>query len=251
MAITIKTQEEIEIMREGGKILSTILTELENYTQAGKTTKQIDDYAASLMQKFGVKPSFKGYRGFPGIICASVNEEVVHSIPGDRVLKDGDIFTIDCGVYHKGFHTDSARTVLIGNVPEKTKEFVFVVKKTLKEVISKIKEGVSLNIIGETVQKIVEGQHGYSVIRELTGHGIGRQLHEDPFICNYQQYNAGPILKAGMTLAIEPIVAMGSRQINTLKDGWTVVTADKLPACQWEHTILVTKSGAEILTGQS
>ncbi|MFC1655551.1 type I methionyl aminopeptidase [Patescibacteria group bacterium] len=248
MAIIIKSPEEIELMREGGKILSSILTELENYVEVGKTTGQVDDYAASLMKKHNVKPSFKGYKGFPGIICASVNEEVVHSIPGNKVLKDGDIFTIDCGVLHKGFHSDSARTLFIGDVPEKTKEFVFVVKKTLKEVISRIKEGVSLNVIGETVQKIVEGQHGYTVIRELTGHGIGRQLHEDPFICNYQQYSKGPTLKAGMTLAIEPIVAMGSGKINTLKDGWTIVTADKLPACQWEHTIVVTKTGAEILT---
>ncbi len=248
MAIIIKTPEEIELMREGGKILSNILSELANYVEVGKTTGQINDYAGSLMKKLGVKPSFKGYKGFPGIICASVNEEVVHSIPGNRILKDGDIFTIDCGILHKGFHSDSARTLFIGNVPEKTKEFVFVVKKTLTEVISKIKEGVALNVIGETVQKIVEGRHGYSVVRELTGHGIGRQLHEDPFICNYQQRNAGPTLKAGITLAIEPIVAMGSGKVSTLKDGWTVVTADKLPACQWEHTIAVTKSGAEILT---
>lgn len=248
MAIIIKTPEEIEIMRESGHILATILNELKNFSEIGRTTKQIDEYAEKLMKKYGVLASFKDYRGFPATICTSVNEQVVHTIPNDTLLKDGDILTIDCGVLHKGFHSDSAITLFIGNVSEPVKEFCFVVKKSLKEAISKIKPGVHLNVIGDTVQKIVEDQHGYSIVKELTGHGIGKQLHEDPFVVNYKENSKGPELKEGMTLAIEPIAAMGSGEILTLKDQWTIVTADKMPSCQWEHTIVVTKDGAEILT---
>lgn len=248
MAITVKTPEEIEIMREAGKILAQVLQDIKQFTEIGKTTKQLDDYAETLMKKYNVEPSFKDYQGFPAILCTSVNEQVVHTIPSDYVLKDGDILTVDCGVLHKGFHSDSAITILLGNVPEKTKEFVFVVKKALNEAIGKVKEGVNLNVIGNAIQKIVEGQHGYSIIKDLTGHGIGRKLHEDPFIVNFREISPGPMLKAGMTLAIEPIVAMGHGQTLTLKDNWTIVTADKMPACQWEHTILVTKNGAEILS---
>ena len=248
MAITIKTPEEIFIMREAGKILAHVLNDIKDFAEIGKTTKQLDAYAEKLMKKYNVKPSFKGYHGFPAILCTSVNEQVVHTIPSDYILKDGDILTVDCGIIYKGFHADSAITILLGKVPEKTKEFVFVVKKALTEAIKKVKEGVNLNIIGSTVQKIVENKHGYSVVKELTGHGIGRQLHEDPYIVNFRELSPGPILKEGMTLAIEPIVAMGSGQTITLNDGWTIVTADKMPACQWEHTILVKKDEAEILT---
>jgi len=243
-----KTPEEIEIMRESGKILHDILRELENMAKIGVTTKELDEHAEKLMQKHGVIASFKDYKGFPATLCTSVNEQVVHTIPTDYALKDGDILTIDCGVLHKGFHSDSAITVLIGNVDENVREFSFVVKKALKEAIEKIKPGAQLNIVGDTIQKIVEEKHGYSVIKELTGHGIGRQLHEDPFVLNYKDISKGPILEEGMTLAIEPIVAMGSSEIITLDDNWTIVTADKLPACQWEHTIAVTQGGCEILT---
>lgn len=248
MAIIIKTPEEIAIMREAGKILHNILEELKGLAKVGITTKELDQHAEKLMQKLGVIASFKNYKGFPATLCTSVNEEVVHTIPNDRKLEDGDILTIDCGVYHKGFHSDSAITILIGNVDEKVKEFCFVVKKALAEAISKVKPGVQLNVIGDTIQKIIEEKHGYSVVKELTGHGIGRQLHEDPFVLNYKDISKGPVLEEGMTLAIEPIVAMGSGEIITLDDNWTIVTADKMPACQWEHTVAVTKDGCEILT---
>jgi methionyl aminopeptidase len=248
MAIIIKKTEEIAIMREAGKILHNILEELKGLAKVGITTKELDQHAEKLMQKYGVIASFKDYKGFPATLCTSVNEEVVHTIPNDRKLEDGDILTIDCGVYHKGFHSDSAITILIGNVDEKVKEFCFVVKKALTEAISKVKPGVQLNVIGDTIQKIIEEKHGYSVIKELTGHGIGRQLHEDPFVLNYKDISKGPVLEEGMTIAIEPIVAMGSSEIITLDDNWTIVTADKMPACQWEHTVAVTKDGCEILT---
>jgi len=248
MTITIKTPEEIKIMREAGRILANILKEIKDFVKIGQTTKQLDEYAETLMKKYDVKPSFKGYHGFPAILCTSVNEQVVHTIPGNYVLKDGDILTVDCGVTYKELNSDAAITIFLGNVPEKTKDFVFVVRKALMGAISKVKEGVNLNVIGNAVQNIIEGQHGYSVVKELTGHGIGRRLHEEPFIVNYREISPGPMLKAGMTLAIEPIAAMGSGEIITLKDNWTIVTADKMPACQWEHTILVTKTGTEILT---
>lgn len=248
MSIIIKTPEEITIMREAGKILHDILEELKGLAKVGITTKDLDQHAEKLMQKHGVIASFKDYKGFPATLCTSVNEEVVHTIPNNRKLEDGDILTIDCGVFHKGFHSDSAITILIGNVDEKVKEFCFVVKKALTEAISKVKPGVQLNIIGDTIQKIIEEKHGYSVIKELTGHGIGRQLHEDPFVLNYKDISKGPVLEQGMTIAIEPIVAMGSGEIITLDDNWTIVTADKMPACQWEHTVAVTNSGVEVLT---
>ena len=249
MAIITKTPEEIAIMREAGKILHIILFELEKFTEIGKSTKDIDQYAEKLMKKYGVKASFKGYQGFPATICASVNEQVVHTIPSSNaILKDGDIFTIDCGVIYKGFHSDSAITILIGNVDPRVKEFVFVVKKALKEGIARIKPGTRLNVIGETIQKIIENKHGYSIIKELTGHGIGRDLHEDPYILNYKDHSNNIVIKEGMTFAIEPIVAMGGGEIITLKDKWTIITADKMPACQWEHTVAVTKDGVEILT---
>lgn len=249
MAIIIKTQEEIAIMREAGKILHAILAELEKFTEVGKSTKEIDEYADKLIRKYNVKASFKGYKGFPATICASVNEQVVHTIPSsEAILKNGDILTIDCGVLYNGFHSDSAITILLGNVDPNVKEFVFVVKKALNEAISKIKPGTKLNVIGDTIQRMIEDKHGYSIVKELTGHGIGRELHEDPYILNYKDYSDNVVLKEGMTLAIEPIVAMGSSEIITLKDQWTIITADKMPACQWEHTVAVTKSGFEILT---
>ncbi|MFC1600371.1 type I methionyl aminopeptidase [Patescibacteria group bacterium] len=249
MAIIIKSSEEIAIMREAGEILHTILFELERFTEIGKTTKEIDQYAEKLIKKYGVVASFKNYKGFPATICSSVNEQVVHTIPtSDMILKDGDILTIDCGVLYKGFHSDSAITILIGNVDPAVKEFVFVVKKALKEGISRIKPGTKLNVIGETIQKIIEDKHGYSIVKELTGHGIGRELHEDPFVLNYKDHSNNIVLEEGMTLAIEPIVAMGGSEIITLKDQWTIITADKMPACQWEHTVAVTKDGCEILT---
>ena len=248
MAITIKSPKEIEIMREAGRILATILHEIEVFSAVGKTTKELNDFAEKKMKQYNVKPSFKGYQGFPAALCTSVNEQVVHTIPGDYKLKDGDILTVDCGVLYKGFHSDSAITILLGNVPEKTKEFVFVVKKALYAAIDKVKPGTPLNTIGTTIQKIVENTHGYSIIKELTGHGIGRKLHEDPFIVNFRDYASGPMIKEGMTIAIEPIVAMGESSIITLDDKWTIITADKMPSCQWEHTIAVTANGAEILS---
>lgn len=248
MAIIIKNKEEIAIMRESGKILSRILKKLQNFTEPGKTTKELDQYADKLFRQYGVKASFKGYQGFPANICTSINEEVVHTIPSERVLKDGDIITIDCGVYYKGFHTDSAITILVGNVSENVKEFVFVVKKALYSAIDKLKEGVSITVIGETIQKIAEEKHGYSIIRDLTGHGVGRNLHEDPLIPNYKAFKHGEVLKEGMTIAIEPIVSMGSGHTTILKDGWTIITNDKMPSCQWEHTVLIKKDGYEILT---
>lgn len=248
MAIVIKTEQEIAAMREGGKLLLKILKKLKNFTEPGITTEEINKYAEKLFKQYGVEASFKGYNGFPASICTSINEEVVHTIPSDKILKNGDIITIDCGVCHKGLHTDSAITIFIGDVPEKVKEFVFVVRKALLLAISKIKSGVPVAVIGDVIQDVVEEKHGYSIIRELTGHGVGRKLHEDPLIVNYKTFDKKQILKEGMTIAIEPIASMGTGSIKTLDDGWTIVTKDKMPACQWEHTVLIKKDGCEILT---
>ena len=247
MTIIIKTPEEIQIMREGGKILATILNNIKEYAEIGMTTKDLDNYSTKLFQKYGVKPSFNGYKGFPANLCTSINEQVVHTIPCDRILNDGDILTIDCGVYHKDFHTDAAITILMGNVQPDIQEFVYVVRKALNKGIGKIRKGVHFNVIGETIEKYIN-KHGYSIVKELTGHGIGRQLHEDPFIPNHKENKKGAIIEEGMTFAIEPIVNMGKHKIKTEKDKWTIRTLDGLPSCQWEHTIAMTEKGVEILT---
>lgn len=248
MAIIIKTDDEIRAMRESGKILSQILDKIEAFVAVGKSTQEIDDYTKQLMEELQVTASFKGYSGFPAHVCTSVNDQVVHTIPGEYRLQDGDIITVDCGVFHKGYHSDSARTFLIGNVDEKVKTFVEVIKKALYKGISVVKDGVPVRMIGKTIQNIVEKEYGYHIVKELTGHGIGKTLHEDPHVFNFEDRSDDTILKAGMTIAIEPIAAMGTSRIKTLSDGWTIVTKDGSPACQWEHTIVVTQKGAEILT---
>lgn len=243
----IKTPEEIAKMREGGLILAQILHELALATKIGIKTEELNLKADALMSKYDVAPSFKNYRRFPASICASVNEQVVHGIPGKRILQDGDILTIDCGVFHKGLHTDAAVTIMIGNVKPEVQSFVKTVQKSLEKAISVIKPGANVGDIGFTIQTLVES-HGYSVVRDFTGHGVGRDLHEPPEICNFGKKGAGALLVPGMTLAIEPIIAMGKRFIDTLQDGWTTVTRDGLLACQVEHTVVVTPSGCEILT---
>lgn len=245
--VSIKTQEEISHMREGGKILAEILHELAIATKIGMTTDDLNTKAEAMMFKFNVAPSFKGYHGFPRSLCTSINEEVVHAIPGKRTLNDGDIISIDCGIIHKGMHTDAAVTVMLGKTPERVKKFVNIVGKTFDKIIPLIRPGNHIGDIGNAIQLWIEG-NGYSVVRDFIGHGVGRALHEDPEVPNCGKKGAGPILVPGMTIAIEPIIAMGQRFIKTLPDGWTAVTKDNEAACQVEHTFLITNSGNEILT---
>lgn len=245
--IHIKTPDEIVAMGEGGQILRRILHELALAVKVGMTTDELNLKAEALIEQYGVAPSFKGYRGFPKVICTSINEEVVHAIPGKRIINDGDIISIDGGVIHKGFHTDCAITVLVGNVKPEIKRFVQTAQKALGKAISIIKPGVKTEDLGFAIQQIIESG-GYSVVRDFIGHGVGRALHEDPPVPNFGKKGKGALLLPGMVIAIEPIVAMGERFTEILKDGWTVITRDNSIACQVEHTIAITKNGAEVLT---
>lgn len=245
--INIKTTAEIAAMREGGKILADILHELALATRIGVTTGELNNKAEMLMAKNGVAPSFKGYKGFPALICTAVNEEVVHGIPGKRVLEDGDIITIDGGVIHKGFHTDAAVCIMIGNVKPAVRTFVQTVQKALEAALKILKPGVRTGDIGFAVQTVIE-KNGYSVVRDFIGHGVGRNLHEDPEVPNCGKAGKGALLVPGMVIAIEPIIAMGKRFVDILSDGWTAVTRDGSFACQIEHTIAITPTGYEILT---
>lgn len=247
MTIGIKDSYEIKIMREGGKMLGMILNELEKMLQEGVCGLEIDEKATTLMKQYGVLPSFKGYGGFPNVICFNVNDKVVHGIPNREPLKNGDIATIDCGIIHKNFHTDSAIAKGIGIISPELQKFLNTAEKALQKGIETVKPGIRVREIGKAVQGTVE-KMGYSIVRDLTGHGIGKNLHEDPFVPNFRDNNHSPVLQPGMTIAIEPIIAIGSGAIKTLKDNWTIVTTDGSYATQVEHTILVTSKGAEILT---
>lgn len=245
--IHIKTPEEISAMREGGKILAEILHKLALQTKIGMRTEELNLRAETLMERFGVEPSFKGYHGYPAVICTSTNEEVVHAIPGKRMLYDGDIISIDAGIFYRGFHTDAAITVILGNAKEAVRTFVKCVQQSFEKALSVIKPGVRTGDIGFTIQQWIES-HGYSVVRDFIGHGVGRNLHEEPGVPNFGKIGKGTLLVPGMVIAVEPIIAMGERFIDILPDKWTAVTRDKKPACQVEHTIAITPAGGEVLT---
>jgi len=246
--ITIKTPEEIKIMSEGGRILSKIMGEIEKMVKPGITTKELDRAAEALILSNGAVPSFKGFNNFPASLCTSVNEEIVHGIPSGRVLKDGDIISLDLGLSYKGFHSDMAVTVPVGKtvLPE-VNRVMKVAKKALKRGISHAKTGASVGDIGNAIEKFVEEQ-GFSVVRELCGHGIGKNLHEDPQILNYGQKNTGAKIKEGMVICIEPMVTMGDWRIKKAKDGYGYETKDGSFAAHFEHTIAITKNGPQVLT---
>ncbi|MFA7277713.1 MAG: type I methionyl aminopeptidase [Candidatus Gracilibacteria bacterium] len=250
MNISYKTPKDIEAMREGGAILGQILLDLAHFAEPGMTTLQLDLKARELIKKYGSQPSFLGYRGFPGVICTAVNEEVVHTIPGTRVLQDGDLLKIDGGVYHKGFHTDSAIAIPVGPLgrkSDKIKKLIKTAEIALSSAIDLVRPDVPVRKISQIIQDTIE-RNGYSVIRELSGHGIGKVLHEDPSITNYGSDAPAFNLKAGMTIAIEPIFCIGKPGVKTLDDGWNIITKDRSWAVQVEHTMLVTETGVEVLT---
>lgn len=235
-------------MREGGKILGFVLEETQKKVEPGMSTWDIDQIADKLIKNAGVKASFKGYNGFPCSTCTMVNNEVVHAIPRkDKFIKEGDIVTVDCGVYHKGMHTDSAITFPIGEIPDTIKLFLNINKKALYESIKKAKKGRRIGQISNKIERIVYKQ-GFTVADDLGGHGIGKNIHEKPYIANFGDKNEGAKLKPGMTFAIEPILNMGSEEIETLSDKWTIVTKDGSLSSQMEHTILITEKEPEILT---
>lgn len=245
--ILIKTAEEIKRMKESAEILSKTFGLIKTMIQPGIKTKEIDAEAEKFIRAHGAVPSFKGYQNYPASLCISVNQQVVHGIPSDYALKEGDIVSVDGGVYYKGYHSDMAYTFIVGNIPPITQKLVTVTKESLFKAISKIKEGVRLGDIGSIIQQHVES-NGFSIVRDLVGHGIGKSLHEAPQVPNYGTRGKGYELKEGMTLAIEPMVNMGKRHVLVANDGWTVFAKDGLPSAHFEHTIVVRKNEAEILT---
>ena len=245
--IRIKNANEVDILRKAGKILSSIVVQLQGSLTSGMSTKDIDLKAEELIRKNKVTAAFKGYRGFPGVACVSVNEVVVHGIPDQRIIKDGDIVSLDLGIIYEGYYSDTAVTVPIGNVSSEVKRLLDVTQASLLRGIEQARVGNRLSDISFAVQSFVE-MHGFSVVRDFVGHGIGKQLHEEPEIPNYGRAGQGPVLAEGMVFAIEPMVNMGTHRTKVLNDGWTVVTEDSKPSAHFEHTIVITSKGPEILT---
>lgn len=246
--ITIKTAQEIELMRKANLIVRDTLDILRDNIKEGMTTKALDKIAYDYITKCGAKPSFLGYDGFPASICTSINEQVVHGIPSDKVvIKEGDIVSVDCGSIYKGFNGDAARTFMIGKVDEKVKKLVEVTEQSFFEGVKILKEGVRLGDLGHAIQSYAES-FGYGVVRALVGHGIGRDMHEDPEVPNYGRAGHGLRLRKNMTIAIEPMINMGTHDVYILDDGWTIVTADNLPSAHYENTVAITEDGVEILS---
>jgi methionyl aminopeptidase len=242
-----KSKKEIDKMRAAGQLVGSVLRELRGMVTPGITTIEIDRAAEKMIRDAGAVPTFKGYHGFPYSICASVNEQVVHGFPSNYKLKEGDLFSIDCGVTLEGFVGDTATTVPVGSVPENWQKLIQVTNECLERAIEQCRAGKHLGDIGWAVQELAES-HGYSVVRDYVGHGIGRQMHEDPQIPNYGRPGQGPKIKAGYVFAVEPMVNMGGHHTKVLADGWTVVTLDGKPSAHSEHTIAITEDGPEVLT---
>lgn len=248
MSIIIKSEKEIELMRESGRILANVLEELESYVLPGVSTHEIDKKCSEIIKGYDCIPSFLNYNGFPASICVSVNSEVVHGIPSkSRIFRDGDIVSLDCGVIYKGFHSDAARTVAVGEITKEARKLIEVTKQSFYEGIKFAKAGNHLHEISAAIQEYVEA-NGFSVVRDLVGHGIGRNLHEEPQIPNFSQKRRGPVLETGMTLAIEPMVNAGRYDVYWEDDDWTVVTDDGSLSAHYENTILITEDEPEIFT---
>jgi methionyl aminopeptidase len=248
--IICRSDAEIERMRVANQLVADVLAALEAAVAPGVTTADLDRIAEQLLRDAGAEPAFKGYRGYPATLCASINEEVVHGIPSSRrSLRPGDVISLDIGARIGGFYGDSAVTVAVGDIPESTARLLRVTRESLERAIAQVRVGGRLSDVGHAVQQWVE-QHGYSVVREFVGHGIGERLHEDPQIPNYGPPGRGPKLAAGMVLAIEPMVAMGRPETRVLGDGWTAVTRDGSLAAHFEHTVAVTQGGPFVLTAR-
>ncbi len=242
-----KTSREIELMRESALSVSKTLALIAEYIDEGITTKKLDTLAEEYIRDNGGIPSFKGYGGFPATLCLSVNEEVVHGIPGNYVLKDGDIISVDCGVLKNGFHGDHAYSFKIGNVKPEISKLLRITKESLYIGIEAIKTGNRIGDIGYAIQNYVE-KEGYSVVRELTGHGLGKSLHEEPSVPNYGKRGRGSKITEGMVLAVEPMINLGKKNVRQLPDGWTIVTADNMPSAHFEHNVAVINGKPEILS---
>ena len=249
--IELKSAREISLMRAGGHILADVVERLRETVRPGLSTLEIDEDVEAFIRGRGALPAFKGYRGFPATVCISINDEVVHGIPSaHRRIKEGDIVGLDLGCIVEGYYADCAFTLAIGDVPPKVQQLLDVTRESLDVAIAECRAGRRLSDVSHAVQAHVEG-HGFGVVRQFVGHGIGRALHEDPQIPNFGEPGRGPQLRPGMVLAIEPMVTMGSWEVKVLDDGWTAVTRDGSLAAHFEHTIAVTENGPEVLTSRT
>ncbi|HEY9795527.1 MAG TPA: type I methionyl aminopeptidase [Leptolyngbyaceae cyanobacterium] len=250
--IEIKSEREIEIMRQAAKIVATVLKEISGRVEPGMTTADLDAYAEKRIREMGATPSFKGYHGFPGSICSSINNEVVHGIPSrKKVIRSGDVLKVDTGAYYDGFHGDSCITIAVGEVKPEALSLIRVAEEALYKGIEQVKEGAYLLDLAGAIEDHVKA-NGFSVVEDFTGHGVGRNLHEEPSVFNFRTREMPNVkLRAGMTLAIEPILNAGSKFTRTLSDQWTAVTVDNALSAQFEHTVLVTADGYEILTDRT
>lgn len=247
MKIPLKNADELDAMRTSCRMTAAVLAEVATAVQPGVTTGELDALTRRLIGGMGAKPSFLGYRGYPGAICISINDEVIHGIPGRRVVLPGDVVSLDVGVYYKGFHGDSATTVMVGVTDPDVIRMVETTKRALAAALAAAAPGCHLSDVSHAVESVVVAG-GCSVVRDFVGHGVGRHLHEDPQIPNYGLPGRGPVLKPGMTLAIEPMVNLGRPEVAVLEDKWTVVTRDGKPSAHFEHTVAVLEEGVEILT---
>jgi methionyl aminopeptidase len=247
MGIMIKSAREIEIMRQAGRIVATVLAELKSQVKPGVKTRALDEIALRETEKLGAIPSFKGYHGYPASVCVSINDEIVHGIPGNRVMNEGDIVSIDFGVIYDDFQGDAALTVGVGRITPEAEKLLEATEGSLMAGIQVAHAGARLGDISSAIQEYAESR-GYSVVREYTGHGIGRNMHEDPPIPNFGLPGQGPLLKKGMTLALEPMINIGDWRTRLEDDNWTVKTSDGSLSAHFEHTIAITDEGSEILT---
>ena len=246
--IIIKSNREIELMRKAGEILVKTRNYLEDFIKPGVSTSKLDNLAHDKIIELGGRPSFKGYNGFPGSICSSINEVVVHGIPSKKdILKDGDIITIDIGVEYKGYHADSAKTYPVGTISDELKKLLEVTEESLYEGLKHAKPGNYVSDISNAIETYIK-PHGYGIVEDFTGHGIGRSLHESPYVPNFGPKGRGAILKPGMTICVEPMVNLGTKKVKVLTDNWTTVTKDKKHSAHFEHMIVITETGHEILT---
>ncbi|MDY0094603.1 MAG: type I methionyl aminopeptidase [Candidatus Vecturithrix sp.] len=245
--IHLKSPQEIEIIRANGRIVAQTLLMLEKAVIPGITTLALDRMAEQFIRDHQAVPSFKGYHGFPNSVCCSVNEQVVHGIPNAKKLQEGDIITLDVGVYKNGYHGDSAITVAVGNTSTEAEQLMKVTQEALYLGIQQAQPGARLGDIGHAIESLAK-KYGYGVVREYTGHGVGRELHEAPHVLHYGKANTGVRLKVGMVFTIEPMITIGSHEITIKKDGWTAITKDNSLCAQFEHTITITPNGPDILT---
>jgi len=245
--IVTKSPAELDVMREAGRITAAALRSVANAVRPGITTAELDELAEATIRDAGARPAFKGYHGFPATLCTSVDSQVVHGIPGPRVLREGEILSVDCGAIVDGYYGDSAMTFPVGTVSEQARRLMDVTRRSLEAGIARCVPGMRLHDVSAAVQEVAEGG-GFSVVREYVGHGIGRAMHEDPQVPNYGQAGTGPTLKVGMVLAIEPMINAGGAEVHSLDDGWTVVTSDGGLSAHFEHTVAVTESGPRVLT---